>query len=107
AELALDVDGKADGLEGAVEGGLDGIALDVENPSLVVRDQGLKEIDAPHHAAVRAELVPLHRGGVVDDIGKQDRRQTLPYRVATRRGHKWKLLFPLIFRTLAWLREWF
>ena len=94
AKLALQVDGKPDGLKCAVEHGLDGVALDIEDAAFVVADQGFEEVDAPHDASMRTELVPLHRAAVVHDIGKQNRRQTLPYLVVARRGHGRKLPFP-------------
>src|SRR5882724_1068515 len=101
AELALHLDRKADGLEGTVERRLDGVALNVEDTALVVADQGFEKVDAPHHAAVGTELVPLHRSAVVNNISKQNGRQALSYLVATRRGHDLKLPFPLIFRHLT------
>jgi hypothetical protein len=101
AEFALQIDGEAHGLESAVERRLHGVALDVEDATLVVADQGFEEVDAPHHAPMGTELVPLHRAAVVHNISKQNCRQTLPYLVATRRGHTLEAPVSLVFPHLS------
>src|SRR5262249_14597521 len=76
-ELALHIDGKMHRLNRAIEGRLDRIALDVEDMPFVVADHRLEVLDAAHHPPVGAELVPLHRLAVIDDVGEQDGRRTM------------------------------
>ena len=100
AELALHVDREPHGLKGAVEGGLDGVAGDVEDAPFIVADQRPEEVHTPHDPAVCAHLIALHRAAVVDDIGEQDCDQALSNLVFRGRGHGAKLLC-LISGTLS------
>src|SRR5262249_32958854 len=67
----------------------------------VVADQRPEEVDAPHHAPMGADLIPLHRAAIVHDVSKQNCRQTLPYLVATRRGHTLEAPVSLVFPHLS------